>query len=266
MKSDNHLAVTVADFVFTPVGHGHHFTNDAEISSILSAPLSVELHCPECNKDRIFVGIRFHMDDLFPGGTNLAASDRVHRIKYTCACDRSWMEMFLEVRPEHQLVKVGQYPDITCFDSNVNGEPIALASNDERRHYLSAAKAYYVGLYVAAFGYLRRVLESLISQAEAAGQIDKPATKMKSRVQELVNKGLLSDLLMEPGFNVLYSLLSKGMHELSESECKSQYPFLRDAIDIILEDKLRAQQFQKRKAKLGRDLNDLHSNNHPNQP
>lgn len=134
-----------------------------------------------------------------------------------------------------------------------------VASEDERLYRLSATKAYYVGLYIAAFNYLRRVFESLVIQAEAQADIRYPKSKMKERVNELVSKKALNQLLTEPGFNVLYRLLSKGVHELSEDECREQYHLLQEAIDTILEDKLQEQLQQQRKERLSKSLNKLNS-------
>lgn len=116
---------------------------------------------------------------------------------------------------------------------------------------------------MAAFNYLRRVLESLVRQAEMEIGIKTPKPKMKDRVQELVKKEALNSLLLEPGFNVLYTILSKGVHELNESECQAQYPLLQEAIDTILEDKLQAEIQQHRKEKLSKNLNAINSVNHP---
>jgi hypothetical protein len=36
----------------------------------------------------------------------------------------------------------------------------------------------------------------------------------------------------------MYGILSKGLHELSEDECKTYFPVLRTAIEIILDEKI----------------------------
>ncbi len=183
----------------------------------------------------------------------------IKRIKFGCVCGEAWIEIILETMPGSRLIKIGQYPDAVDFDNTVNGDIMKVALKDECLYRLSAAKAYYVGLYIAAFNYLRRVFESLVAQAEAQAGIGCPKSKMKERVKELVSKKALNQLLMEPGFNVLYTLLSKGVHELSEDECCEQYHLLQETIDTILEDKLQEQLQQQRKERLSKSLNKLNS-------
>lgn len=259
----------LADFIFKPIGFEHKFKSDKDRENFLSNKYqTTTLFCPNCKGERIFTAIHY-TDTLDIAMIHSASNQRVttdnsiRRVKFACGCAQSWIEIFLETMSGSRLVKVGQYPDMVDFDKNINGDAVKVASKVERSYRLSAARAYYTGLYIAAFNYLRRVFESLVEQAEVQSNIKEPKQKMKHRVKDLVDIGALNSLLLEPGFNVLYSLLSKGVHELNETECQEQYPFLREAIDTILEDKLQEQLRQKRKEKISKSLAALHSGNSP---
>lgn len=226
------------------------------------------LFCPTCGKERIFTAIRY-TDGLnyalvhSQNGNNVRVDPVIHRIKFAYGCGKSWIEIILESMSNSRLVKIGQYPDAVYFDEGVNSEAITIASKEERLYYMNATRAYYYELYIAAFNYLRRVLESLVARAEKQACVSNPKPKMRERIAELVRGGALNDLLVEPGFNTLYSILSKGVHELSEDMCRDQYPLLKDAIDTVFEDELRARQLHQRKLRIGKDLNAINSGNTP---
>lgn len=263
------MKIELTDLILKPIGFKHQFENDEAREEFLSAKFQTAvLFCPSCNGERIFTAIHYTdtLDIAITHSANkhkVTSDNSIKRIKFACACAKSYIEIFLETMPNSCIVKVGQYPDITDFDRDINRNAVKMASKEERSYRLSAARAHYAGLYVAAFNYLRRVLESLVRQAEMEASIKTPKPKMKDRVQELVKKGALNSLLLEPGFNVLYTILSKGVHELNESECQAQYPLLQEAIDTILEDKLQAEIQQHRKEKLSKNLNAINSGNHP---
>lgn len=263
------MKIDLADFILQPIGFEHKFKDDDARKSFLSGGYqTATLFCPTCGKERIFTAIRY-TDGLnyalvhSQNGDSVQADHVIHRVKFACGCGKSWIEIILEPMSNSRLVKIGQYPDAVYFDEGVNSEAIAMASEEENTYYINAAKACYNGLYIAAFSYLRRVLESLVIKAENQANITTPKVKMKERIAELVEKGALNGLLIEPGFNTLYNVLSKGVHELSEDECREQYPILRDAIDTIFEDELRTQQLQQRKLKISKDLNAINSGNKP---
>lgn len=45
----------------------------------------------------------------------------------------------------------------------------------------------------------------------------------------------------------LYSILSKGVHELTEEECARELPMLRQAIELIMEDRVTEQRRRKQR-------------------
>ncbi len=43
----------------------------------------------------------------------------------------------------------------------------------------------------------------------------------------------------------LYNVLSKGVHELSDDECRAHFPLMKTMIELILDQKLAAQEKEK---------------------
>ena len=89
--------------------------------------------------------------------------------------------------------------------------------------------------------YLRRIFESLVEEAHAIAQSD-PAWDdekyQRGRMTEKIEflKDYLPDFLVQN--QGLYGILSKGLHELTESECLQAFPVVRVGIEIILDTRL----------------------------
>lgn len=94
---------------------------------------------------------------------------------------------------------------------------------------------------VGAYVYLRRIFEALVEQAHQvaiheAGWDERAfqRSRMSEKIEQL--KLQLPPFLVEhPG---MYSLLSKGLHELTEAECLKNFETLRLGIELILDEKL----------------------------
>jgi hypothetical protein len=103
------------------------------------------------------------------------------------------------------------------------------------------------GVGVGAFVYLRRIFESLVEEAHSAASSadgwDEEAY-IKARMDEKI--GLLKEHL--PEFLVqnrgLYSILSVGVHTLTEAECLASFPAVKLAIELILDDLLEQRERQ----------------------
>ncbi len=101
------------------------------------------------------------------------------------------------------------------------------------------------GVGIGSFVYLRRIFERLIDEASKTAAKVKgwdPVLFQQSRMEEKIR--LLKDFL--PAFLVeqrqLYSILSKGIHALTETECLESFPIVRAGIELILDQKVAAKQ------------------------
>lgn len=98
---------------------------------------------------------------------------------------------------------------------------------------------------VGSYVYLRRIFETLVEEAHVAARADAnwdEEAYARSRMNEKVAalKAHLPAFLVEhPG---MYSLLSKGIHELSEQDCLKHFSTLRLGIELILDERLEARE------------------------
>jgi len=139
------------------------------------------------------------------------------------------------------LQKIGQYPSIADFHIYEIKQYDKLLSKDVLKEFTKAIGLAANGVGIGSFVYLRRIFENLILESfEEARQEKKVEEEAfnKSRMDEKI--GLLKDYL--PSFLVenksIYSILSKGIHELDENTCLEYFETMKLGIEIILDQKL----------------------------
>ena len=145
------------------------------------------------------------------------------------------------------IKKIGQYPSFADLNipkvkkyTKILGKEL---SSELTRAIGLAAHDVGVGAYV----YLRRIFENLIEQAHQEAvktntEFDEniyKTSKMGERIELL--KNYLPDFLVEN--SKMYSILSKGIHQLTEQECLKYFDTLKIGIELILDEKL--EQYEK---------------------
>lgn len=187
-------------------------------------------------------------------------------LDYECCKDSNHYLKYILFIEDHTIQKIGQYPsyaDIDIPQANVYRKELG------NKYYGELKKA--IGLYscnvgIGSFVYLRRILEKLImdafEDAKRDGKISQEMfdyriegeKKYQRKVEEKIK--LLSDYLP----NILtenkgiYGVVSKGIHELEEDECKRYFPVVEQIIkmclDDVIESKRRKQQTEELKKQL----------------
>ena len=163
-------------------------------------------------------------------------------IEVRCKRTDSIFRYYVLWNPKKQIIiKIGQYPSIADFHISEIKQYKKLLSTDKLKEFTRAIGLAANGIGIGSFVYLRRIFESLIEDAYTMckndGTVDEENYK-KSRMDQKI--GLLSTHL--PDFLVenksMYSILSKGIHELDEETCLIHFDSLRVGIEIILDEKL----------------------------
>lgn len=97
------------------------------------------------------------------------------------------------------------------------------------------------GIGIGSFVYLRRIIEKLIFDkyeqfSDELGVKANEFTHLKFDEKIELLKNHLPIILVR-NKNV-YGIVSKGIHELSEDECRSMFSYIRTGIELILDDLL----------------------------
>jgi len=158
-------------------------------------------------------------------------------VQLTCSRNAGHLMRLWFLYNDEAIIKVGQFPSLADLDS---GEIERFRKPLGATRYAELARGVGLaahGVGIGAFVYLRRVFESLIQEArtEAGSAIDDTAF-MSARMDDRIS--MLRDQL--PAFLVenrsVYGILSKGVHALTEDECREHFPTVLSAIGIILDE------------------------------
>jgi hypothetical protein len=201
----------------------------------------VDLNCTRCAKDTAFNSNMNYNDvqKLRSGFPHVGFNGEVFKqvILFCSRCGRV-ATFFLRLTKD-SITKVGQYPTVADMVSIELKRFKNLLGED----YAELTKAVGLashGIGIGAYVYLRRIFERLIIDAhEAHSAIHGPlpnfqTLRMEERIfalQEWLPEALVSN-------RGLYGILSKGIHELTESECKAYFDPVAKGIEMILDEKL----------------------------
>lgn len=157
--------------------------------------------------------------------------------------------------------KVGQYPSVADIHIGQVHKYDAVLKKEKMREFTKAIGLAANGVGIGSYVYLRRVFEHLVFEAVERIQKDDgdfnkelfDKSKMNEKIKMLA--GYLPEFLVEN--YKIYGILSKGVHELSEDECKEYFTVLRESIEMILDEKLERLQKDKRKKEIRTALNTI---------
>ncbi|WP_305822590.1 hypothetical protein [Massilia brevitalea] len=220
---------------------------DKEAMAIFNCKGPIDAYCSGCNSHSIF--------------TRYLAAKAVHTAADWLMMDRFDAAFTCGRNPSHRMIfttkvdnvkrtmqKIGQYPslaELSMYDVRKYGGVLAKETFQELKRAIGLA-AHGVG--IGSFVYLRRIFENLVEEAHQAAKseaakLDTGAdwdddtyqtARMTDKIQML--RRHLPDFLVEN--RVMYGILSKGIHELSEKECLAAFPAVKVGIEIILDAKI----------------------------
>jgi hypothetical protein len=158
---------------------------------------------------------------------------------------------------EDRITKIGQFPSIATIE-NSHLQKYKKLNSEIYKELNTASGLNSHGIGVGAFVYLRRIIEKhivypVIEEMIADGTLQQEQiTNVDFKQKVNLAKSKLPLVLTE---NVnLYSILSKGIHSLSEEECIKFFPPLLTAIELILDERVEELNKEEKKKKLKSDL------------
>lgn len=215
----------------------------------------IDCYCSECNEIRTFEIVEKEInkrsgsfpapgyEDMIPktkGELLQGLLRQRYSISFKCTREPSHRVYFDLLLTDSHIIKIGQYPSIADISiSEIKKYKQILQS--EYYEFSKAIGLFSHGIGVGSFVYLRRIIENLIIQ-EFDIHKDMIAVSVEDfTTMEFKNKiKIVEDYI--PSFLVkntnVYSILSKGIHELSEDECLSIFPYMKVAIELILDEKI----------------------------
>lgn len=245
-----------------------------------------ELHCKHCKKEKSFVTQALYKVPIFylrnyatngyiadqrafQVALSEGASDALQIKIFLCTHDDSHtMQVAYRVQLVEQggksvgyaIDKVGQYPSIADLKSGSLSEYEDSLPPEKFEELKKAILLYSFHMGIAAFVYIRRIFEFLISQAQSQAEQDLKDPnafkdlKIKDKIKKL-GKDYLPEFLVD--HKEIYLILSDGVHNLNEDQCLKHFVVLKAAIELILTQKIEREKLNKKTKEISAALSSM---------
>lgn len=232
-------------------------------------------YCPECCRDSTFQIVKqerpssfirnvqkeklLRLNGSMPEIPNIAGA---YHTQALCSRNTKHIQQFFSL-VEYELIKdkneknniqitlqkIGQYPSYGDLHSSKIKKYIHVL---ERTQYGELSRAIGLASHdvgVGAYVYLRRIFEKLVEDARDVASTESSWNEdlyQRSRMNDRISllKAQLPSFLVE--HPQMYSLLSKGIHELSEDDCLKHFETLRIGIELILDERIEQREKKKK--------------------
>lgn len=139
------------------------------------------------------------------------------------------------------IEKVGQVPSLADLQDFTVRKYKPVLGNEKYRELTKGIGLFAHGIGIGSFVYLRRIFEDLIERAHLVAQTDAGWDEGAYQQARMDDKIKLLRLHL-PDFlynnRAIYSILSVGIHSLSEDDCKKHFPIVKVGIELILDELL----------------------------
>ncbi len=209
------------------------------------ASATIDGHCLMCRKASTF-SARLQNSLSFNGGRDeLRAAEGFKSIKIRCARDSDHSVIFWFYLEQDAVIKVGQYPSLADIANDEAKTYHSVLNKEDASELHKAIGLAAHGVGIGSFVYLRRVFERLVHMRfsefrETEGWDEKDFSRLRMDEKVEFIQGHIPEFLYEN--RKMYSILSRGIHELSEDECLKAFEPLKLSIKIILEEDKKKQE------------------------
>jgi len=224
------------------------------IHEVIFPTKSIDIYCLKCSRESVFDPVQKRNDWFNGSKSNPITKNGVHYAHFKCSrsyCRSNLYFVFNIAGPE--ITKIGQYPSIADLLMPEIKRYRAVLDSTLISDWQRAVGLRAHGIGAGSYVYLRRIIENMINQAAEnffKNNIDSQDDFQKARWPDKIKMltGYLPNYLVENAS--VYSVLSKGVHELSEDECNDYFSVMNTSLEIICDEKL-AQIEHEKKIKAG---------------
>ena len=225
-------------------------------SFILDYSGPLDSYCLFCHKGSVFHGVQterptlgYNYYDTLLG--NLSCYQKVFRCSRDeqhdlCFFFSTGLTIFIDDKKYGFIQKIGQLPSLADLASSEIQKYRKILGEDRYAEFNRAIGLNAHGVGVGTFVYLRRIFESLVEDAhhEALNDSSWDDSAFQGRMEDqiLLLKDWLPHSLVKN--RAAYVILSTGIHDLTENECRQYFPILKSSIELILDEKMRKEEQQ----------------------
>jgi hypothetical protein len=181
----------------------------------------------------------------------------IHRIDVICKRDENYKLVFYVEKTDDFIQKVGQLPsyaDLQKIDKDFEKE----LSSDDKNNYAKAIGLFSYNVNIGAYSYLRRIFENIIyncyitNKNEIKNLLEEDFRRLNMSEKIFTLKDFLPQSITK--FKIMYGIVSKGIHELSEDECSKYFIPLKTVIDLAIKENIKIKQEISDKKELENEL------------
>jgi hypothetical protein len=243
--------------------------DDFKVQDVKNFKGTIDAFCIKCKKSSTFRRVdmnqrEYEEYDDYPRSSH---ESNVFCVSFACTRNENHNMYFYfmvhdSLSTDHDTVtKIGQYPSLADLNSD-KIKKYRKILGDKYEEFSRAVGLASHGVGIGSFVYLRRIFENLIEEAHqeaiktnSCNEDDYRKSRMDERIELL--KDSLPDFLVEN--KVIYSILSKGIHELSENECLKYFDPVKIGIELILDEKLEKLDREAKIKEAKKSLSEIHS-------
>lgn len=230
---------------------------------------NMDCYCLDCKKESVFHVLRTINDDAFNNMVRISAkniyqyqfiNDHYFNISFICSRNAAHKIYYTFQIKNNKFMKIGQSPSMADIANQNIKKYRKILPAELFGEFSRSIGLVSHGVGIGSFVYLRRIFEYLISKAYIKAKKEPnwdDNTYQKSRMDEkvILLKNHLPTFLVEQ--RALYSILSKGIHELTEQECLNAFPIVMTGIELILDEKLNEQERLAKEAEARKEIGKL---------
>jgi hypothetical protein len=187
-----------------------------------------------------------------------------HTIRTRCSRDdRHEAQYYFKFDSQKGAQKIGQYPSVADASRPGLAKYRSVLTTEDHKGLVKSVGLFSHSVGAGSLIYLRKIFETLINEAYTdASKSEKwkelhATTFKRSSVSKKIKA--LEDHLPTHLVKIhkMYSVLSAGVHSMSEAECLELFPLMNIGIELILNQKLRQKEEELKLAELQRMLNHM---------
>lgn len=244
------------------------------INNLFDREYSYDCYCSECKRESVFY------KKNYPGAKSIGNismkvdfADTLNNreplfkslVLYCSRNENHKMAFFFSLYKSSasyiDLIKVGQVPSSADLLIASTKKYSKVLGTTESHELSKAIGLFSHGVGIGSFVYLRRIFENLIEKAhqqaiQTTEWDDKEYGKARMHEKVRMLDQYLPEFLVEN--RLIYSILSKGIHELTEEECLNAFDAVRLAIELILDEEIARKERERKKQEAAQSIASLH--------
>ena len=196
--------------------------------------------------ENVFEGVSVKKGKVFKSYQN-----RRYSLTYSCTRNDKHQILFDLIVGVDKVVKIGQFPPLADLEIS-DIEKYKTLLGKQYTEFKKAIGLFSHGIGIGSFVYLRRIIENLIfnkynKNADTLGLSREDFLKLHFSEKIDTLKDYLPVILVEN--KGIYSIVSKGIHELSEEDCLNLFPKIKLGIELIFDDLLAEKEREQKEKK-----------------